>query len=109
MRYQSFILGDVLPLSQLSFTGNNLLIQGVELGIVSVLLHVVSLHTELVSGPVMVGIMTSLPIHEISLILGTDLAGDWVMANPCLCPKPHSSTEPEENELQISRVFPSHT
>ena len=36
---QSLMLKDVLPLSQHSFTGNNVLIQGVELGVISVPLH----------------------------------------------------------------------
>ena len=82
---QSLLLEGVLPLSNSSYTGSNFLLQGVELGVVSVPLHVVNLKTNLVSGPVMVGIRTSLPIQGVSLILGNDLAGERVMANPCVC------------------------
>ena len=67
---QSLLLEGILPLSESSYTGNNVLLQGVELGVVSVPLHVVNLKTDLVSGPVMVGIRPSLPVQRISLILG---------------------------------------
>ena len=72
---QSLLLEGILPLSNSSYTGSNVLLQG----IVSVPLHVVNLKTNLVSGPVMVGIRPSLPIQG---ILGNNLAGERVMANP---------------------------
>ena len=83
------------------------MLQGVELGVVSVRLHVVNLKTNLVSGPVMVGIRTSLPIQGVSLILGNDLAGERVMANPCVSANPELNTNPEEIELHVPGVFPS--
>ena len=58
------------------------------------------------SGPVIVGAMTSLPLEGISLIFGNDLAGDWVMADPCVCSKPCLSTEAGASEIQRSGVFP---
>lgn len=51
-------------------------------------LHVVDLQSSLVSGLVMVGVVASLPVQGVSLILGNDLAGDCVMADPCVSPKP---------------------
>ena len=75
------------------------MLQGVELGVISVPLHVVNLKPNLVSGPVMVGIRPSLPIQGVSLILGNDLAGERVMANPEL------NTNPEEIELHVPGVF----
>ena len=57
---QSLLLEGVLPISNNSYTGSNVLLQGVELDVVSVPLHVVNLKTNLVSGPVMVGIRPSL-------------------------------------------------
>ena len=84
-----------------------MLIQGVKSEVISIPLHIVNLHTELVSGPVMVGAMTSLPVEGISLILGNDLAGNRVMTDPCMCSTPRLSTESEESELQRSGVFPS--
>ena len=104
---QSLMLKDVLLLSEQSYTGSNVLIQGVKSEVISIPLHIVSLHTELVSGPVMVGAMTSLPVEGISLILGNDLAGNRVMTDPCMCSTPRLSTESEESELQRSGVFPS--
>ena len=98
---------DVITLSPQSFTGSYVLIQGVESKVVSVPLHIVNIHTPLASGPVMVGVMNSLPVEEISLILGNDLAGDRVMADPCVCPKPCLSIDPDEDELQKSGVFTS--
>ena len=73
---QSLMLKDVLPLEQ-SFT--NVLIQGVESGVVSVPFHVDNLHTQLVFGPVMVGVMTFMlakGILENDLPLKSQLSGD---------------------------------
>ena len=101
---QSLMLKDILLLSEQSYTGSNVLIQGVKSEVISIPLHIVNLHTELVSGPVMVGAMTSLPVEGISLILGNDLARNWII---CMCSTPRLSTESEESELQQSGVFPS--
>ena len=60
---QSLLLEGVLPFSNSSCTGSSILLQGAELGVVRVPLHVVNLNTNLVSGPVMVGIRPSLPIQ----------------------------------------------
>lgn len=54
---QSLMLRDILPLSVLFFTGNNVRIQGIQLEVKSISLHV-SLHNELVSRPVIVGAMS---------------------------------------------------
>ena len=78
---QSLLLEGVLPLSESSYVGSNVLLQGVELGVVSAPLDVVNLKTELVSGPVIVGIRPSLPVQGVSLILDNDLAGEKVMVN----------------------------
>ena len=85
---QSLLLEGDLPLSESSYAGSNVLLQGVELGVVSAPLHVVNLKTKLVSGPVMLGIRPSLPVQKVSLILGNDLAGEKVMVNPCMSANP---------------------
>ena len=54
------LLEGVLPLSESMYSGSNVLLQGVELGVLSVPLHVVHLTTELVCGPVMIGVRESL-------------------------------------------------
>ena len=104
---QSLLLEGFLPLSNSSYTGSSVLLQDVELGVTSVPLHVVNLKANLVSGPVMVRIRPSLPIQGVSLILGNNLAGERVMVNPCVSPKPELNTNPEEIELHVPGVFPS--
>ena len=65
---QSLLLADVLPFSEKSYSGESVLLQGVECGIVNVLLHHVFLTSDLVSGPVTVDVHTSLPIDGIHLL-----------------------------------------
>ena len=73
---QSLILADTLPFSEKSSSGTSVLIQGVECGFVNVPLHNIYLSSDLVTGPVAVGIRPSLPFKGIHLLLGNDLAGD---------------------------------
>ena len=58
---QSLILASILPFSQKSSIGVNMLLQGVESGAISVPVHTIYLHSDLVSGPVIVGIRPCLP------------------------------------------------
>ena len=51
------------------------MLQGVELGHVSVPLYNIYLKCDLVSGPVTVGIRRLLPVRGVVLILGNDLVG----------------------------------
>ena len=102
---QSLLVKDVLPLNEQSFTGSSVLIQGIKSGVASVPLHIVDLQSSLVSGPVMVEIVASLPVQGISLILGNDLAGDRVMADPCVSPKPCLSVVSDDSGIEMSEVF----
>ena len=104
---QSILLEGVLPLSESTYTGSNVLLQGVELGVLSVPLHIVHLSTQLVCGPVMIGVRPSLPVPGISLLLGNHLAGDKVMVNPCVSPNPQVSTVQEDIEQHVPGLFPS--
>ena len=45
-------------------------------------LHTVYLSSDLVSGPVIVGLGSLLPFEGVQLLLGNDLAGDKVVVNP---------------------------
>ena len=72
---QSLILSNVLPFSDQSSAGVSVLLQGVEMGVIRVPLHLISLHSDIVSGTVAVGLRASLPVKGISMILGNDLAG----------------------------------
>ena len=67
---------------------SSVLIQDIKPGVASVPLHIVDLQSSLVSGAVKVGIVASLPDQGVSLILGNDVAGDCVMADPCISTKP---------------------
>ena len=60
-------------------TGTHALIQWVELGIVSVPMHMVYLKSDLVSEKVVVGLRPMLPMEGVLLILGNDLAGERVI------------------------------
>ncbi|KAL2103146.1 hypothetical protein ACEWY4_000014 [Coilia grayii] len=82
---QSFILQDVLPFSDESFTGNSVLVRGFEMGFVNVPLHTISLFTDLVAGDVTVGVRPSLPVENISMLLGNDIAGGRVLPGPIVC------------------------
>ena len=88
---QTLILENVLPFSSLSSCGDSVLLQGIELGTVRVPLHRVELSSKLVSGLVVVGVRPSLPVEGIQLVLGNDLAGGKVEANPCVSGIPCSS------------------
>jgi len=81
-------------LSDQSYTGNDVIIQGVGLEVMSVPLHVISVHTELVSGPAMVDVRPTLPVQGVLFILGNDLAGERVMVEPCISHKPQLNGAP---------------
>jgi len=99
---QTLILDNVLPFSQESSTGASVLLQGVELGTISVLLHTICLQSDFISGPVTVGLSPSLPLKGISLILGNDLVNPQISEVPC--------KEPEwKHEKQMEGLFPSCT
>ena len=86
---QSLLLADTLPFSDKSYSGTNVLIKGVDsLRYSSVLLHNVYLSSNLVSGPVVLGIKPSLPFEGIHLLLRNDLAGDKVAGGPLLTNRP---------------------
>merc|ERR1712121_212181 len=67
---QTILLEGVLPLSEKTFTGKSLLLQGVECGVMDVPLHEIHLRSDLITGPVIVGVRPPLPIQGVSLLLG---------------------------------------
>ena len=72
---QSLMLDSVLPLTKNSFTGANVLISGVEMGVLEVPLHEVNIKSSLINGNIVIGMRPSLPVKGISLILGNDFSG----------------------------------
>ena len=104
---QSLMLDSVLPLTENSFTGANVLISGVEMGILEVPLHEVNIKSSLINGNIVIGMRPSLPVEGISLILGNDLAGEKVMVDPRLVEKPRDDEKTERLAEKFPGIFPA--
>ncbi|KAG1664755.1 hypothetical protein GQR58_019691 [Nymphon striatum] len=105
---QSLILASTLPFSEETFSGNSVLIQGVDCSkVASVRLHNVHLTSDLVSGPVTIGIRSFLPFPGIHLLLGNDLAGGKVEINPLVTDKPSSTLLTDLVENSDSNLYPA--
>ena len=85
---QSLMLDSVLPFTENSFTGANVLISGVGMGVLEVPLHEVNIKSNLINGNIGIDMRPSLPVDGISLILGNDLAGERVKVDPRVFEKP---------------------
>ena len=101
---QSLILVDTLPFSEKTSSGTSVLIQGVECGFVNVPLQNIYLSSDLVKGPVAVGIRQTLPFKGVHLLLGNDLAGDKVLVNPLVTDTPCMDQSPDS----IALIFTHH-
>ena len=104
---QSLILADILPFSEKTSSGTSVLIQGVECGTVNIPLHHVNLSSDLVTGPVDIGIKPSLPFKGVHLLLGNDLAGDKVVVNPLVTDTPNIGQTDDPIEQEIPDLYPS--
>ncbi|VDI56774.1 Hypothetical predicted protein [Mytilus galloprovincialis] len=65
---QSLLLEGVLPLSEKTSVGASVLLQGVELGCIDVPLHRIYLKSDLITGPVVVGVRPNLPVEGVTII-----------------------------------------
>ena len=104
---QSLMLDSVLPLTENSFTGANVLISGVEMGVLEVPLHEVNIKSSLINGNIIIGMRPSLPVEGISLILGNDLAGERVMVDPRVVEKPRDVENTERLAEKFPGIFPA--
>ena len=104
---QSLILADTLPFSEKTSSGTSVLIQGVECGFVNVPLHNIYLSSDLVKGPVAVGIRQTLPFKGVHLLLGNDLAGDKVVVNPLVTDTPCIDQSPDPIKQELPDLYPS--
>ena len=104
---QSLILADTLPFSEKTSSGTSVLIQGVECGFANVPLHNIYLSSDLVNGPVAVGIRQTLPFKGVHLLLGNDLAGDKVVVNPLVTDTPCMNQSPDPIEQELPDLYPS--
>ena len=98
---QSLMLDSVLPLTE-SFNGANVLISGVEMGILEVPLDEVNIKSSLINGNIVIGMRPSLAVEGISLILGNDLAGERVTVDPRVVEKPRD----DEKTESLAERFP---
>lgn len=100
------MLTEVLPLSPSSSTKFCALIQGIW-GFTPVPLYTINLQCDLVKGPVTVGIVQTLPMNGIHFLLGNDLAGDKVRADPVVSTEPISKVEAEIPQETYPGSFPA--
>ncbi|CAI5695146.1 unnamed protein product [Oreochromis niloticus] len=84
--YHSFLLESVLPLSERSSCGSNILVWGIKMSVTSAPVHTVFLQSPLVTGYVKVAVRPRLPIAGIFFILGNDFAGGRVFPSPEVMP-----------------------
>ena len=105
---QSLLLSDTLSLSEESSVGASVLIRGISCSeYSSVLLHTVYLKSNLVTGPVKVGIEPLLPLEGVHLILGDDLEEDKVVVNGVVTEMPCLEQSPDPVEKEIPGLYPS--
>ena len=97
---QSLLLEGILPLSEINSTGDNVIIQGVELGYMTVPLHKINLKSDVVSGDVVVhvSVRRKLPVEGIALLLGNDFAGDKMVVNSLVTSIPRVDEKTEKLE-----------
>ncbi|KAL2078779.1 hypothetical protein ACEWY4_026464 [Coilia grayii] len=91
---QSFLVEGVLPLSQKTATGSHVLVRGFD-RFVKVALHYILFSSDLMTGNVVVGVCSTLPVSGVEFILGNDLARGTVWASHTTVPLPVVSTPPE--------------
>lgn len=76
---QSGILTNTLSFSNRSACGSNVVLSGIEMGCVSRPLHNVHIQSKLVSGGFPVAVCPALPVSDVTMVLGNDIAGGRVV------------------------------
>ncbi|KAJ8035076.1 hypothetical protein HOLleu_22172 [Holothuria leucospilota] len=102
-----YCLDRIFPLSDSASTGANILIQGVECGLISVPLHKINLKSDLVSVSVIVGVRRTLPVKRISLLLSNGLACGKVTANAIVTNETCNFDNTEQFEKEFPDLFPA--
>ena len=99
---QSLIAEGVLPLSDETYTGRDVVCTGMELGIERVPLHRIYVKSSLVTGYIVVGLRPRLPADGVSLALANDVCGKNMLPNPIVCSTPLAC----EDTTEESQYFP---
>ncbi|VDH94187.1 Hypothetical predicted protein [Mytilus galloprovincialis] len=91
------------PIKILRDTGasQSLLLEGVELGCIDVRLHRIYLKSDLITGPVVVGVRPNLPVEGVTLLLGNDLARNKVVAEPIVTSEPVVDVKSPEDDAEL--------
>ncbi len=104
---QSVILTDVLPWSEQTYCGSHILLCGIEANPISVPLHWVHLHSDLVSGRFRVGVLPRLAVEGVALLLGNDIAGGKVSPVLEVTDRPQSNVSDIVLFQKYPQVFPA--
>ena len=97
---QTLMSSSVLKVREKASEGDSVLIKGVGGDYKPVPLQKVYLKSDLVTGPVEVGIVSEIPVEGVDLVLGNDLAGDRVKADPHMCKGPSIEKEDSDKKSQ---------
>ncbi len=85
---QSLMVQGVIDLPPVPYLKAFTPVKGVGGGFVSVPLHKAFLTSNIVNGPIVVGVVPYLPIEGVSFVLGNDLAGTQVCVTPVVSEEP---------------------
>ena len=97
---QTLMSSSVLQVREKASEGDSVLIKGVGGDYKPVPLQKVYLKSDLVTGPVEVGIVSEIPVEGVDMVLGNDLAGDRVKADPHMCKGPSIEKEDSDKKSQ---------
>ena len=104
---QSVILADVLPFTNETDTGLGALVKGLFEDDYSIApLHKLYLSTDLVSGHVTMGVRKKMDCDGIQVILGNDLAGKKVFADPIVTENPSLESHVDPIEKEVPGIYP---
>ena len=100
-------MAEAIPLFEKSSSGESVLVQGVECGLVTLSLHQDNLQSDLVSATVTVGARPTLPTEGVHLILGNDLEEEKVDVNRVMIEKHEVTAIVDQIEDEIPDLYPS--
>lgn len=104
---QYILLEEALPVVEDSSLGTSVLLHGLEEGFVNAPLHKVYLKCDLFTGFVVVASRPNLPVKGVSLLLGNDIAGGKVTADPKMSEEPKVQEDTQSLEDQYPSLFPA--
>ena len=76
------------------------------MGVLEIPLHEVNIKSHLINGNIVIGMRPSLPIVNISLILGNDLAGEKIMVDSRVVDTPRDDEKTEKLSEKFPGIFP---